>query len=268
MNEGQGRTALVTGASSGIGKAFAELLAAKGYGLVLTARRRDRLEELATALRQRHHVDTHIIVADLAEPGASSTIASELRRQGLTVDFLVNNAGYGVPGSYTNVTWSDHSRFVQVMVTAVLDLTYQLLPGMAARGWGRIVNIASVAGMVPAPAGHTLYGASKAFLIRFSEALAAENNDRGIHVTAVCPGFTWSEFHDVTGTRDRMNKMPGFLWLTAPDVVREGYDAVMRGNPVIVNGWIYRFLVWLAGATPRSFARWVSGRFGSQYRKV
>lgn len=268
MLEGKGRTALVTGASSGIGKAFAELLAEKGYALVLTARRRDRLEELAAALRQGHHVDTHVIVADLAEPDASTRIVSELRRNNLTVDFLVNNAGYGVPGSYMNVTWANHSRFMQVMVTAVLDLTYQLLPGMIERGWGRIVNIASVAGMVPAPAGHTLYGASKAFLISFSEALAAENTDRGINVTAVCPGFTWSEFHDVTGTRDTMDEVPGILWLTAPDVARDGYAAVMRGDPVIVNGWIYRLLVWLSGAMPRSVSRWVSGRAGRQYRKV
>src|SRR5688500_3550734 len=270
MNErdGRGKTALVTGASSGIGKAFAELLAEKGYALVLTARRRARLEELAAELQQRHKVETHIIVADLAEAGAASTIASELRQKNIAVDFLVNNAGYGVPGSYTNVTWADHSRFMQVMVTAVLDLTYQLLPGMIERGWGRIVNIASVAGMIPAPAGHTLYGASKAFLIRFSEALAAENMDRGVNATAVCPGFTLSEFHDVTGTRDRMNKMPGMLWLTAPNVAREGYDAVMRGDPVIVNGRIYRFLVWLSGALPRRLGRWISGRAGQRYRKT
>ena len=268
MSEGIGKTALVTGASSGIGKAFAELLAEKGYALVLTARRRDRLEELAAAVRKSHNVGTHIIVADLADVGAASTITSELRRKNLTVDFLVNNAGYGVPGSYINVTWADHSKFMQVMVTAVLDLTYQLLPGMIERGWGRIVNIASVAGIVPAPAGHTLYGASKAFLIRFSEALAAENMDRGIHVTAVCPGFTWSEFHDVTGTRDKMNKVPGMLWLTAPHVAREGYDAVMRGDPVIVNGRIYRFLVWLNGALPRTLGRWVSDRAGRRYRKT
>jgi hypothetical protein len=122
--------------------------------------------------------------------------------------------------------------------------------------------------MVPAPAGHTLYGASKAFLIRFSEALAAENLDRGINVTAVCPGFTLSEFHDVTGTRDRMNKMPGFLWLTASGVARDGYDAVMRGDSVVVNGWIYRFLVWLTGALPRGLSRRVSGSAGRRYRKV
>jgi short-subunit dehydrogenase len=268
MSEGRGKTALVTGASSGIGKAFAELLAEKGYALVLTARRRDRLDELAAVLRERHGVETHTIVADLAEPDASSRIVTELQQRRLAIDFLVNNAGYGVPGSYANVAWPDHARFMQVMVTAVLDLTYRLLPAMMERGWGRIVNIASVAGMVPAPAGHTLYGASKAFLIRFSEALSAEGAPKGVHVTAVCPGFTYSEFHDVLGTRDRMNKMPAILWLDAPSVAREGYGAVMRGDAVVVNGWIYRFLVWLNGALPRSLARWVSGLAGRRYRKT
>lgn len=268
MNEGRGKTALVTGASSGIGKAFAELLAEKGYGLVLTARRRDRLDELAAALRQRHGIETHTIAADLADPDASARIAAELQQHGLAIDVLVNNAGYGVPGSYVAVAWPDHARFMQVMVTAVLDLTYRLLPGMVERGWGRIINIASVAGMVPAPAGHTLYGASKAFVIRFSEALAAENMAKGVNVTAVCPGFTYSEFHDVTGTRDRMNKMPAMLWLSAPDVAREGYQAVMRGDPVVVNGWIYRLLVWLTGTLPRSLSRMVSSGAGRRYRKT
>jgi uncharacterized protein len=268
MAEGTGKTALVTGASSGIGKAFAELLAAKGYAVVLTARRGDRLDALAAELREKYQVSTQTIVADLAEPNASAQIAAELAARGLAIDLLVNNAGYGVPGSYVNVPWSDHERFMQVMVTAVLDLTYRLLPGMLDRGWGRIINIASVAGMVPAPAGHTLYGASKSFLIRFSEALAAENAPKGINVTAVCPGFTWSEFHDVTGTRDKMKNMPGMLWLKADDVAREGYDAVMKGHSVVVNGTIYRLLVWLTGAMPRSISRWVAGTAGRQYRKT
>ena len=268
MREGEGKTALVTGASSGIGKAFAELLAEKGYSVVLTARRADRLEALAADLKARHGVATHTVVADLAEPDAPAAIAKELAARQLTIDLLVNNAGYGVPGSYVNVSWSDHARFMQVMVTAVLDLTYRLLPGMLQRGWGRIINIASVAGMVPSPAGHTLYGASKAFVIRFSEAIAAENAPKGVNATAVCPGFTWSEFHDVTGTRDKMNNMPGFLWLKADDVAREGYAAVMNGRPVVVNGRIYQFLVWLNGALPRSVSRWVSGMAGRRYRKV
>jgi short-subunit dehydrogenase len=266
--EGRGKTALVTGASSGIGKAFAELLAAKGYGLVLTARRGDRLDALAAELRQKHQVATHTIVADLAQPDASQHIVDELASKGLAIDFLVNNAGYGQPGSYVNVTWAEHERFMQVMVTAVLDLTYRLLPGMIARKWGRIVNVASVAGMVPSPAGHTLYGASKSFLIRFSEALQSENGPNGVNVTAVCPGFTWSEFHDVTGTRDKMNKMPRILWLEADDVVREAYDAVMKGHSVVVNGGIYRFLVWLNGALPRSLSRRVSTMMGRRYRKT
>ena len=205
-------------------------------------------------------------MADLSEPDASGKIAAELQRKQLSIDVLVNNAGYGVPGSYVNVTWPDHSRFMQVMVTAVLDLTYRLLPSMIERGWGRVINIASVAGMVPSPAGHTLYGASKAFLIRFSEALASENMPKGVNVTAVCPGFTYSEFHDVLGTRDRMNKMPKLLWLSADDVAKEGYDAVMRGDSVVVNGRIYRLLVWLNGALPRSLVRWLSGLAGRRYR--
>jgi uncharacterized protein len=268
MAEGSGKTALVTGASAGIGKAFAELLAQKGYTVVLTARRADRLDALAADLKQRFGVATHTIVADLSQPNAPQQIASELASRKITIDVLVNNAGYGVPGSYINVPWNDHERFMQVMVTAVLDLTYRLLPGMLERGWGRIINIASVAGMVSAPAGHTLYGASKAFLIRFSEALDAENGPKGVNVTAVCPGFTRSEFHDVTGTRDRMNKMPAFLWLEADDVAREGYDAVMKGRSVVVNGGIYRFLVWLSGALPRSLSGWVSGAAGRRYRKA
>jgi short-subunit dehydrogenase len=268
MSEGTGKTALVTGASSGIGRAFAELLAQKGYAVVLTARRGDRLETLATELTQKYGVAAHTLVADLAQREAPQQIANELSTRGVTVDVLVNNAGYGQPGSYVNVPWAEHERFMQVMVTAVLDLTYRLLPGMIERGWGRIINVASVAGMVPSPAGHTLYGASKAFLIRVSEALAAENMPKGVNVTAVCPGFTWSEFHDVTGTRDRMNRMPGFLWLNADDVAREGYDAVMKGHSVVVNGWIYRFLVWLNGAMPRGLSRWVSGIAGKRYRKA
>lgn len=268
MAEGRGKTALVTGASSGIGKAFAELLAKEGYAVVLTARRGDRLEALAAELREKYTVATHTLVADLAQPDAPAQIAAELASRSLAIDLLVNNAGYGVPGSYVNVPWPDHGRFMQVMVTAVLDLTYRLLPGMIERGWGRVINIASVAGLVPAPAGHTLYGASKSFLIRFSEALNAENAAKGVNVTAVCPGFTWSEFHDVTGTRDKMNSVPGLLWLKADDVARDGYDAVMNGRAVVVNGRIYQFLVWLNGALPRGLARWVSGLAGRRYRKA
>jgi hypothetical protein len=266
--EGSGKTALVTGASSGIGRAFAELLASKGYAVVLIARRADRLEALAATLRDRDGVAAHVMVADLADPSASASIEESLRAQGLHVDVLVNNAGFGVAGSYVKVPWVEHQRFLQVMVTAVCDLTYRLLPPMLERGWGRVINIASVAGMVPAPAGHTLYAASKAFVIRFSESLSAENTPRGVHVTAVSPGFTYSEFHDVLGTRERMNSVPAALWLQADAVAREGYDAVMNGHPVVINGRAYRALVWLAAALPKSVVRWASSQSGRRYRKT
>ena len=268
MSEGAGKTALVTGASSGIGKAFAEFLAGKGYALILVARRADRLEALANDLRGRHGTVSHVIISDLSEPNASSAIADEVAARGLRVDVLINNAGYGVPGSYVKVSWADHQRFLQVMVTAVCDLTYRLLPPMIERGWGRVINVASVAGMVPAPAGHTLYGASKAFVIRFSEALNSENSSRGVNVTAICPGFTWSEFHDLTGTREKMNAMPSFMWLRAADVVREGYEAVMNGDPVVVNGRIFRVLIWLSAVMPRFLVRAVSAGAGRRYRKT
>lgn len=174
--EGTGRTALVTGASAGIGRAFAELLAARGYHLVVTARRRDRLEAVAAMLRQQHGVSVHVIVADLADPAAPAALVAEIASRGLHVDVLINNAGYGVSGRLTALPWETHQAFLQVMVAAVCELSYRVLPGMAERRWGRIVNVASLAGLLPAPAGHTLYAASKAFLIRFSEALGAEED--------------------------------------------------------------------------------------------
>jgi short-subunit dehydrogenase len=266
--EGDGKTALVTGASSGIGQAFAELLASRGYNLVLTARRRDRLESLARTLAGQHRVKAEFIVEDLGDPAAPKRIADELAGRAIVIDFLVNNAGYGVPGVYLKSSWSDHARFIQVMVTAVCELTYLLLPAMRERGWGRIINVASVAGMVPSPAGHTMYGASKAFLIRFSESLNAEGRAAGVNALALCPGFTWSEFHDVLGTREQMNKLPGYLWLHARDVVLEGYNAVMTGKSVHVNGWVYRLLVWLAGTLPDPLVKMITGLTGRRYRKT
>jgi short-subunit dehydrogenase len=161
------RTALITGASSGIGEAFAEVFAAEGFDLVITARREDRLRAVAERLTRQHGHQVHVIASDLTQRDASARLCGELTARGIHVDALVNNAGYGVPGSYLASPWSRHDEFVQVMVTAVAELTHRLLPAMLERGYGRIVNVASLAGFVPAPAGHTLYAASKAFLIKF-----------------------------------------------------------------------------------------------------
>jgi short-subunit dehydrogenase len=139
---------------------------------------------------------------------------------------------------------------------------------MIARRWGRIVNLASLAGHVPAPAGHTLYAASKAFLIRFSEALAAEHAADGVHTTAVCPGFTYSEFHDVTGTRARVRRMPQFLWMDAASVAEQGYAAVMRGEPVHINGRVNRSIALAARLLPGGVTRLLVGRSGRRFRRL
>ena len=154
--EGHNRTALVTGASAGIGKAFAELLAEHGYTLVLTARRADRLEALAADLRAAHGVAVHVLPADLADPAAPAALCAEIHARALHIDVLVNNAGYGVPGAYARTDWRRQADFIQVLVTAVAELTHRLLPAMIARGYGRVMNIASLAALVPAAPGHTL----------------------------------------------------------------------------------------------------------------
>ncbi len=231
---------LVTGASAGIGAAFARAYADRGKPLVLAARRVDRLLALAASLAP---LRCEVIEADLARPDAPAHLQSEIERRGLAVDTLVNNAGYGLTGSYLSRDWQSHADFLQVMVTSVCELTHRFLPGMRERGYGRVINVASTAGLVPSSAGHTLYGASKGFLIRFSESLALELAGTGVHVCALCPGFTWTEFHDVNGVRSRMGHLPKWLWQSAEAVVEEGIVAVERGRSRHVSGAANRVIV-------------------------
>ena len=244
------RWALVTGASAGIGAAFARELAARGSTLVLTARRRDRLDEVAGELTSRHAVRVECITADLAEPQAPAQLCAEIARRGIAVDTLINNAGYGLPGHFQAQPWQAHAQFLQVMVSSPCELVHILLPAMQQRGYGRIINVASLAGLIPGSSGHTLYAASKAFLIKFSQSLALENLKRGVNVCAVCPGFTYSEFHDVTGTRNIVSKMPNWMWLSAAEVARQGVDAVERGDAVFVTGRVNRLIKSLVKLLP------------------
>lgn len=248
------RWALVTGASAGIGAAFARELAARGVSLVLTARRGDRLDVLASELKTRHDIRVECIVADLADPAAPQMLFNEIQQRGIAIDILVNNAGYGVSGHYPTQPWTTHADFIQVMMTAPCHLAYLLLAGMQQRGFGRIINVASLAGLVPGSAGHTLYAASKAFLIKFSQSLALENATSGVHVCAVCPGFTYSEFHDVTGTRGIVSKMPKWMWLSAEEVACQGVDAVERGDIVYVTGRVNRAIKTLMKLLPDRMA--------------
>jgi len=260
------RRALVTGASAGIGEAFARELARRGHALVLTARRAERLEALARELRDRHGVEVIVAPLDLARPDGVEALVAALDAQGLAIDVLVNNAGYGVTGYFDEQPWPVHAAFIQVLMTAPTELAYRLLPGMKERGYGRIVNVASLAGHVPGSAGHTLYAASKAYLIRFSQSLALEGKGTGVHATAVCPGFTYSEFHDVTGSRALVSKMPSFMWMDAPTVARQGLDAVEAGRAVYVNGRVNRLIKGFFKLIPDALALALVERQGRRFR--
>lgn len=263
------RLALVTGASAGIGAAFARSLARQGYDLVLTARRLDRLEALAAELKAAHGVEVLTVAADLAHPEAPQAVLDAIAARGRHVDVLINNAGYGLPGTYAETAWVDQAAFVQVMVTAPCALAHGVLGGMRQRRFGRIVNVASVAGLVPPSAGHTLYGASKAFLIRFSESLHLEVAADAVHVSALCPGFTYTEFHDVNGTRElASSSLPNWLWMSADDVVEAGWRAVQANRAICVPGGIYKVATVVARLIPEQLALALMARQGSRVRRV
>jgi short-subunit dehydrogenase len=261
------RTALITGASSGIGEAFAHVFAERGFDLVLTARREDRLRTLAASLAGTHGRRVEVIRADLAHPQGAATVWREVTDRGITVDALVNNAGFGVPGSYAGSEWARQAELLQVLVVALAELTHRCLPGMVARKYGRIINVASLAGLIPAPAGHTLYPASKALVVSFSQSLAEEVTRHGVYVTALCPGFTLSEFHDVTDTRRLMSRLPRFMWMDARTVAASGYDAVMAGRTNVIPGTVNRLIAAIGRQLPGAFEAF-HRRFSWAYRRT
>ena len=262
------RLALVTGASAGIGAAFARILASHGYDVALTARRGDRLETLAEEIRMRSGVETLTVAADLAEPDAPAKILERLAAEGRVVDALVNNAGYGLPGAYGETLWRDQAAFLQVMVTAPCELAHRVLGGMQQRRFGRIVNVASLAGLVPGAAGHTLYAASKALMVKFSQSLHLEVAGDGVHVTALCPGFTYTEFHDVNGTRElASSSTPTWLWMGADEVAAAGYEAVEANRPVCVPGAPNKAIAAFAKAIPDDWALALMASQGGRFRK-
>ncbi|MDO9431549.1 MAG: SDR family oxidoreductase [Phenylobacterium sp.] len=231
------RLALVTGASAGIGAAFARIYASHGYDVALTARRSERLEKLAEEISLRHGVEALTFAADLAEPRSPAAILEHLTAHGRVVDALVNNAGYGVPGGFLESPWETHAAFLQVMLTAPTELAHRVLPGMAARKFGRIVNVASLAGLIPGSPGATLYGATKSYMVKFSQSLHLENLGTGVHVSALAPGFTYSEFHDANDTREQISRSaPKWLWMGADQVAAAGYEAVEANRPICVPG--------------------------------
>lgn len=259
------RLCLVTGASAGIGAAFARVYASHDYDLALVARREDRLNLLADEIRLRHAVEVLVMPDDLADPQAPDRILAGIAARGLGVSVLVNNAGYGLDGRFGDLAWADQADMLQVMLTSVCQLSRAVAPQMAAAGFGRIVNVASLAGLVPGSVGATLYGPIKAFLVRFSEALHLENLDTGVHVTALCPGFTYTEFHDVNGTRRRMERrIPAFMWQGADEVAAAGYEAAEANRPICVPGAHNKLIAALAKLLPDE---WILALMASQHRR-
>jgi len=234
-------TALVTGASAGLGVEFARQLAAQGIALLLVARREERLKALALELGEEHGVRVEVFAADLAEPDAPGKIEAFARERGLQIDWLVNNAGIAGPDLLEDRNWNEQRRFFDLMMISVAELCHRFVPPMRERGFGRVINVSSFAGRLAQPAGAN-YGPAKAYLVALSEELALVLKGTDVHVTALCPGFTHTEFHEAAGLMEMKRSLPGFVWYDAATVVREGIDAVERGKPIHVSGRIYRWL--------------------------
>jgi len=249
------RTILITGASAGIGAALARECAGRRYDLILTARREGPLKALAYGRAAKHGVVANVVTADLAEPGAPARLVEAIDARGLSADGLINNAGFSRTTGFLSTDPADHAAMIRVMLTAPVELSRLLLPGMTARGWGRVLNVASLAGQMPATGGDTLYGPIKSFLIKASQGLWLETQGTGVHVTALCPGYTYTEFHDVNGSRAQVSSAyPKWMWMEADRVARIGWDAVEANRPRVTPGLANNVLAALGGLLPDSLA--------------
>ncbi len=234
------RLAVVTGASSGIGRELARVHAEHGGDLVLVARRQDRLDQLADELRSEHGVTVYALARDLSEPGAAAALVADLDRADLAPEILVNNAGFGGYGPFASQDLARNARMVRLNVTTLMELTGLLLPRMLQRGHGKILNVGSTAGMVPGPL-QAVYFASKAFVNSFSQALAEELRGTGVTVTVLCPGATSSEFAataDLEGSPGFAGELP-----TSRQVAEYGYRSLLAGRDLVVHGWRMKLLM-------------------------
>jgi len=256
-------TALVTGASSGIGDRIARRLAAGGTQLVVVARDKGRLDALAKELAEQHAVDVEVLAADLADPTGVALVEDRLRDGKRAIDLLVNNAGFGANGDFVEVETDRLVGMIDVNVTAVVRLTRAALPGMIERGDGYVLNISSMASLQPSP-GFSVYGATKAFVTAFTESLHEELRGTGVHATAVCPGFTSTEFQERAGYSER-GGLPGFLWQSADAVASEALVAAAKGRAVVVTGTVNKVTAGVSGPVPRSLKRRVVGELSKRF---
>jgi short-subunit dehydrogenase len=247
------RTALVTGATGGIGLELARLLAADGFHLVLVGRRRDRLVQLAAELEEAHRIRAHVEPRDLSASGVASQLWSDLAAAGIGIDALVNNAGVGLYGALQEQDPGELERMVQLNVSALTTLTRLALPGMRERHWGRILNVASVVGFQPGAPYMAAYYATKAYVLSFSKGLALELRGSGVTVTALSPGPTETDFDDRAGagTNVLFKRLPK---LSAATVARAGYAGMMGGSMVVIPGLLTKLMSVAGELPPRRIA--------------
>ncbi len=257
--------AIITGASAGIGAMFARKLAARGCDLLLIARREDRLRSLATEMSGAHHIHAEWMIADLADERDLERAAARVE-SAANLGLMINNAGFGIHGIFFESDVEGQAAMHRLHVMATMRLTHAALKNMAARGSGGLINVASVAGFMPAP-GSVSYNATKAWMINFTEGIAMELAARGsgVHVEALCPGFTLSEFHDVVGM-DRSG-VPKPLWLSADFVVEEALKGLDRNDVVVIPGWRYKLIVAGIKLLPRGLARRLTARQTRAFRR-
>lgn len=259
---------LVTGASAGIGAALARVYAGHGWDLVLTARRETPLKALAEELAHAGAAST-VLTEDLGDAEAPRRLFDAVAQRGLTVDGLVNNAGFSRTAGFLNTDPAAHAAMIRVMLAAPVELARLFAPDMVERGYGRILNVASLAGQMPATGGDTLYGPIKSFLIKASQGLHLELRGTGVHVTALCPGYTLTEFHDVNGTREEVSTAyPAWMWQTADHVARVGYAACEANRPKVTPGVMNNLLAGLAKHLPDRVALNMVGGHAKRLKRI
>ena len=249
-------TALITGASSGLGEEFARQLAKSKYDLVLVARREDRLKAVADDAAKLGAAKVKVIAADLTGHESAAALHRQVTAEGLQIDYLVNNAGFGTRGRFDDLPFEREMDEIELNVTALVALTRLFLPPMVSRRSGTIINVSSVGGFTPVPFMAT-YGATKAFVLSFSEALAEELKDSGVTVMALCPGATRTEFQKVANVEEA--RMPSFAFMNADTVVTQAIAAAKRGKSVCVNGPMNKIMVESTRFTPRRLVAKIAG---------
>jgi short-subunit dehydrogenase len=246
-------SALVTGASSGIGEAMVELLGEAGIPTVVVARRRERLDELAARFPL-----VEVLPADLTDPAGLATVVDRVRSTALPIDLVVNNAGFGTSGEFHVLDPDRLDREILLNIAALTRLSHAAMEMMVPRGRGYLLNVSSVASFQPAPK-LAVYAATKAYVTSLTESLHEEMRGRGVHVTALCPGLTRTEFQSVSSSDAYAGQYPAFAWLEARDVAQAALDDVAKGKALSVPGALYKGMVGAVGITPRGLARRLSG---------